>query len=313
LDTDLSKTERAVRVLVADDDPVNRELIVEVCRAEGFEAVGVETGDAALAAARTGDFGLILLDAAMPGMNGLEVCRALKSNPDTATLPIMMVTASLEESVRDRATELGAAAFVTKPFRIFELSQRMRAALRVSSHEGDPPTAPHIRLRRQRVDALSALPSPSTLRTRLQREIEARSRDEKPVVCAILRLENEGQLAAQVGRAATDALLGGAVVELSRELDDRMVRGDVDEVVVVLAEEQLPMLGTIAAQVAGEGRIGAGVSLGVDVCLRWGATIADPNDTDPDRIIAAAHAALEKAQLAGEPGGIERTLSTTIE
>jgi hypothetical protein len=128
-----------------------------------------------------------------------------------------------------------------------------------------------------------------------------------------LRLENEGHLTSLVGRSTTDALLGGAVIELARELDDRIVRGDIDEVVVLLAEEQLPTLATIAAQVAGEGRVGAGVSLAVDVCLRWGATIADPNDSDPDRIIAAAHSALEKAQLAGEPGGIERTLSTTIE
>ena len=90
----------------------------------------------------------------------------------------MIVTASLEDAVRDRATELGAAAFITKPFRIFELTQRMRAALRRRTRsEDDPPTAPHIRLRRKRADALSALPSPSTLRARLQREIEACIRD----------------------------------------------------------------------------------------------------------------------------------------
>src|SRR5258706_11534952 len=105
-----------MRVLVADDDPVNRELIVEVCRSEGFDAVGVETGDLALAAALTREFDLILLDAAMPGMNGLEVCRALKSNLDTATLPDMVITASLEDAVHDRATDVGAAAFVNKPF-----------------------------------------------------------------------------------------------------------------------------------------------------------------------------------------------------
>jgi len=312
LDSEHSKPDRIVRVLVADDDPVNRELIVEVCRSEGFDAVGFETGDSALAGALTKEFDLLLLDAAMPGMNGLEVCRAVKSNPDTAALPIMVITASLEESVRDRATELGAVAFVTKPFRIFELSQRMRAAVRVTSHDGDPPTAPHIRLRRQRADALSGLPSPSTLRARLQREIEICARDRKPVVCAVLRLENEPYLSSTVGRATTDALIGGAVIELAKELDDRVVRGDVDELVVVLAEEQLPMLATIATQVAGEGRLGAGVALGVDVCLRWGATIADPHDTDAERLMAAAHAALDKAQRAGEPGGIERTLSTVV-
>src|SRR5258705_7306408 len=136
----------------------------------------------------------------------------------------------------------------------------MRAAVRTSSHEGEPPTAPHIRLRRQRADALSALPSPSTLRARLQREIEVCIRDQKPVVCAVMRLENEGQLSSVLGRSTTDALLGGAVLEMMRELDDRIVRGDVDEVVVMLAEEQLPMLATIAAQVAGEGRVAAGRS-----------------------------------------------------
>jgi CheY-like chemotaxis protein len=313
LDTDLSRLGRTVRVLVADDDPVNRELIVEVCRSEGFDATGVETGDQALEAAQGGHYDLLLLDAAMPGMNGLQVCRALKANPDTATLPVMIVTASLEDAVRDRATELGAAAFVTKPFRVFELSQRMRAAVRISAREGEPPTAPHIRLRRQRADALSALPSPSTLRARLQREIEICIRDQKPVVCAVMRLENEGQLSSALGRSTTDALLGGAVVELTRELDDRIVRGDVDEVVVVLAEEQLPLLATIAVQVAGEERVAAGVALGIDISLRWGATIADPNESDPDRLLAAARGALEKAQLAGEPGGIERTLSTDID
>jgi CheY-like chemotaxis protein len=301
-----------VRVLVADDDPVNRELIVEVCKSEGFDATGVETGDQAFEAAQSGHYDLLLLDAAMPGMNGLQVCRALKANPETATLPVMIVTASLEDAVRDRATELGAAAFVTKPFRVFELSQRMRAAVRITSREGEPPTAPHIRLRRQRADALSALPSPSTLRPRLQREIEVCMRDHKPVVCAVMRLENEDQLSSVLGRSTTDALLGGAVIELMRELDDGIVRGDVDEVVVVLAEQQLPMLATIAAQVAGEGRVAAGVALGVEISLRWGATIADPSESEPEALLAAARNALEKAQVAGEPGGIERTLSTEL-
>ena len=81
----------------------------------------------------------------------------------------------------------------------------------------------------------------------------------------------------------------------------------------MLREEQLPMLATIAVKVAGEGRVGAGVSLGVEISLRWGATIADPNGSDPELLLAAARAALEKAERAGEPGGIERTQSTPME
>jgi CheY-like chemotaxis protein len=311
-DSDLSKLGRAARVLVADDDPQNRELIEEVCRSEGFEVEGVGSGDRALEAAQRRTFDLLLLDAAMPGMDGLEVCRLLKSDPETAAIPIMIVTASLEDAVRDRATELGAAAFVTKPFRIFELSQRMRATLRRRARgDDDPPTAPHIRMRRQRADALSALPSPSTLRVRLQREIEVCLREHRPIVCAIIRLENEGVLSATVGRSATDALLGSAVLELAGLSDDRLVRGDVDEVVVLIGEHDLPSLASIVAQIPHDGRVGAGISLASDILVRWGAKIADPGETDPDQLIADARSAVEKAQRAGEPGGIDRSPSVS--
>ena len=307
LDSDFLRLGRPARVLVADDDPVNRELIEEICRSEGFEVEGVDTGDRALASAQAGGFDLLLLDVTMPGMGGLEVCRALKGDPRTATIPVMIVSASTEDAVRDRATELGAAAFIAKPFRIFELSQRMRAALRVASREGEPPTAPHIRLRRKRADALSALPSPSALRARLQREIDACIRDKRAVVCAVLCLEDESKLSTAIGRSSTDALLGGAVVELADTIDDGLVRGDIDEIVVLLPESELPALAAVAARAASGGHADAGISLEFEICIRWGAAIVDPRQTDPDLLVAAARSAVEKARHAGEPGGIERT------
>ena len=79
---------------VADDDPQNRQLIEEVCRSDGLDVVGVESGDAVLEAVQGGVFELLLLDAAMPGKDGLEVCRLLKADPGTAPIPIMIVTAS---------------------------------------------------------------------------------------------------------------------------------------------------------------------------------------------------------------------------
>ena len=306
LDSDYVRLGRAARVLVADDDPVNRELIEEVCRSEGFEVEGVDTGDRALASAQAGGFDLLLLDVTMPGMGGLEVCRALKSDPRTALTPVMIVSASTEDAVRDRATELGAAAFIAKPFRIFELSQRMRHALRVTSREGEPPTAPHIRLRRKRADALSALPSPSSLRARLQREIDICAREQRSVVCAVLCLEDEGKLSAALGRSSTDALLGGAVVELSDILQDGLVRGDLDEIVVILPESELPSLAVVASRAAGSGPSDAGMTLDFEICIRWGAAIADPRSTDPDLLVASARGAVEKARAAGEPGGIDR-------
>jgi CheY-like chemotaxis protein len=309
LDSDFVRLGRPARVLVAEDDPVNRELIEEVCRSEGFEVEGVDSGDRALATAQTGAFDLLLLDVTMPGMGGLDVCRVLKGDPRTAAVPVMIVSASTEDAVRDRATELGAA-FIAKPFRIFELSQRMRAALRIASREGEPPTAPHIRLRRKRADALSSLPSPSSLRARLQREIDACLRDRRPVVCAVLCLEEEGKLSASIGRSSTDAVLGGAVLELADILQDGLVRGDVDEIVVVLPESALAELAAVAARAASAAHSDAGVSLDFVICVRWGAAIVDPRDTDADLLVAAARAAVEKARHAGEPGSIERSFES---
>ena len=125
-----------------------------------------------------------------------------------------------------------------------------------------------------------------------------------------MRLENEGHLSRTIGRSSTDALLGGAVLELARTLDDRMVRGDVDEIVVMLSEDQLPTLARVAAEIGVEGRLVLGSPVPSEVSVRWGAKIAEPRETDPDLLLAGARAALERAHAAAEPGAIDRTPKT---
>ena len=219
---------------------------------------------------------------------------------------MIIITASLEDAVRDRAIELGVVSFMTKPFRIFELTQCMRAALRSPSVDEHQST-PHTRLRRKRADALLALPSPSTLRSRLQREIEACIRDQTTIVCAVVRLEEEERLSAQVGRSSTDALLGAAVIALTDLIGEKMVRGDIDEVVAMLPEHHLAALALIATKVGGEDRVNAGIALEHQITLRWGAKIADPRQIDAERLLTEARAAVDKAHRAGEPGSIARS------
>ena len=91
-----------------------------------------------------------------------------------------------------------------------------------------------------------------------------------------------------------------------------MVRGDVDEVVVLLPEDRAAHArGHRRAGRGTRGRVAAGVSLSVSTSrVRWGAKIADPTETDPDQLIGDARAALDKAQRAGEPGSIDRTPSS---
>jgi PleD family two-component response regulator len=307
VESDLSSLGRRVRVLVADDDEQNRKLLEEVCQIEGFDVQGVGDGEQALSLASNTVFDLALLDAAMPAIDGIEVCRRLKSMPATAALPVIIVTASLEDTVRDRAVEVGANAFITKPFRIFDLSQRMRAALRLRKSRSDPPTDPHVVLRRSRADALTALPSPSNMRGDLQRQVEICAAAGVLVACAVIRIENETAITANAGRTATDAILGHIAIEIGSSLGQEpggfVVRSDVDELLVGLREEQLPTMASLVAHVATETTKETGMS----VCLRWGALLASPRKvTDTDELLSGARAAADRARQSGENGAIER-------
>lgn len=117
-------------ILVADDDTSVRELVAFALRRAGFEVIEAANGEQALEIARTGTVGLIILDMAMPGMTGTEVVQALRSRPETATLPVLLVTGSGDEDSVIQGLAAGADDFVPKPVRLDELVARVTAHLR---------------------------------------------------------------------------------------------------------------------------------------------------------------------------------------
>jgi EAL domain-containing protein (putative c-di-GMP-specific phosphodiesterase class I)/DNA-binding response OmpR family regulator len=117
-------------VLVADDDTGVRELVAFALRRAGFEVVEAANGAQALEIARTGTVGLIVLDMAMPGMTGTEVVEALRSRPETATMPVLLMTGSGDEASVIEGLAAGADDFVPKPVRLDELVARVTAHLR---------------------------------------------------------------------------------------------------------------------------------------------------------------------------------------
>ncbi|HEV3479258.1 MAG TPA: response regulator transcription factor [Gaiellaceae bacterium] len=117
----------SARILLADDE---RDLLTTVGYAlerDGLEVETVEDGEAALAAARTGAYDVLVLDVMMPKLSGIDVCRIVRGESD---LPILMLTAKDAEVDRVLGLELGADDYVTKPFSIAELTSRIRALLR---------------------------------------------------------------------------------------------------------------------------------------------------------------------------------------
>jgi two-component system response regulator MtrA len=121
------------RVLIVDDDTALAEMLGIVLRGEGFEPAHVANGAAALGAFRSVRPDIVLLDLMLPGMDGIEVCRAIRAE---SGVPIVMLTARTDTVDVVVGLESGADDYVVKPFKPKELVARMRARLRRSADVG---------------------------------------------------------------------------------------------------------------------------------------------------------------------------------
>jgi DNA-binding response OmpR family regulator len=125
------------RVLLIEDDPDIAEAIAYPLEKAGLVVAHARTGEEGVAAARR-DTDLVLLDLNLPDIDGLEVCRMLRSQTATAHTPIIIVSARSEEVDRVVGLEMGADDYVVKPFSLKELVARCRAALRRAEGLPDP-------------------------------------------------------------------------------------------------------------------------------------------------------------------------------
>lgn len=127
------------RILVVDDDANVLTVVGSGLRLCGCEVAEAEDGHAGLDLARTGDYDLIVLDISLPGLGGFEICRELKSDPKTAPVPVIFLSAEEEPKERVRGLRLGAIDYVVKPFDLSELVERIDIALRVKASRPKPP------------------------------------------------------------------------------------------------------------------------------------------------------------------------------
>jgi DNA-binding response OmpR family regulator len=192
-------------ILVVDDEESIQKLLTYPLEREGYRVVQARDGEEALARFRAETIDLVLLDLALPRLDGLEVCRRLRSE---SSVPIIMLTARDDEIDKVLGLEIGADDYITKPFSLRELRSRIRAAFRRASFASAQPVGEEIEVDGLRID----LP---------RRAVEVNGH---PVQLTYLEFELLRTLAASPGRvfsrqALLDELWGGSAFRDPRTID----------------------------------------------------------------------------------------------
>jgi two-component system cell cycle response regulator len=125
----LEPSERIAQIMVVDDDPDTVSILARHLQREGYDAIEAVSGAECIRLAHERPVDVILLDLMMPGMDGFDVCRALKEHPKTAEIPIIMITARDDLDARAEGMRLGVSDFLAKPVFRRQLANRIRAQL----------------------------------------------------------------------------------------------------------------------------------------------------------------------------------------
>ena len=125
-----------MNVLVVDDEPMVREVVIRYLERDGFAAIAASTGDEALRKFEQSSPDLVVLDLMLPGVSGLDILQRIRATSDT---PVILLTARAEEADRILGLELGADDYVVKPFSPRELSARVKSVLRRSTNTPETP------------------------------------------------------------------------------------------------------------------------------------------------------------------------------
>ena len=125
-------------IFAVEDEVHIQQLVKYNLEANGYKVLSFGSGESLLEEVKSSVPDLFILDLMLPGMDGLEVCRQLRANQRTASIPVIMLTAKSEEFDKVLGLELGADDYLTKPFSVRELVARVKAMLRRISHTAPP-------------------------------------------------------------------------------------------------------------------------------------------------------------------------------
>lgn len=223
---------RKARILVVDDKLTNLESLTDVLEDEGYRVQGADCGKAALEAVRSTPPDLILLDIMMPGMDGLEVSRTLKNDPDFKDIPIIFLTARDQTDDVVRGFENGAADYIIKPVNVSELLARVKTHLTLRSQTKELQTLAEM-------DGLTHVANRRRFDDFLNRESRRTRRESKPLSLLMIDIDFFKEFNDNYGHLAGDDVLKQAAIAIKSCIHrpgDLVARYGGEEFAVILGE-----------------------------------------------------------------------------
>lgn len=227
-------------VLIAEGDPFNLRLLEELCEEAGFEVVTAGDGSTALTVIARQRPALVVLDTELRTDDGADVLEVLTSDGSLARIPVLLTTDAGDEDAKKRGVELGAADFVTRPYRVFEVEQRIRNLLRLAAAEraAESTRATLVTSPDDATDPLTRAGGAGQLRISLEYEATRAIRYGHPLTCLVLRVTNFAEIVARSGDEMGQGLLVQLVANVRAAIRgiDHLFRSDTDELTILLPE-----------------------------------------------------------------------------
>ena len=221
-------------VLVIEDHPDQRELLMIVLQKEGYRVIAAANGVEALEKLEKEPVQIVLSDIMMPKMNGFELINKIRSNPAFKNIYLILITARIQEGDRVRGLDLGADDYITKPFSFSELLARVRVGSRVVQYQQ------HLEYQTL-IDALTGLFNRRAFEKKIEEEFERAKRYHHPLSLLIADIDNFKTINDTYGHHAGDQVLKG----IAEALRDKSRRSDFasryggEEFVLILPETDL--------------------------------------------------------------------------
>jgi diguanylate cyclase len=218
-------------ILIVEDDPAIRQNLQRLLRLEGFITEVAENGLEALEKLADQLPDLVLSDVSMPGMDGHQLLAALRSQPRTADLPFILLTAMADRASIRQGMNTGADDYITKPFQREEVLEAIRVRLERAARQQAVKSGLEDEARRLRhLDTVTGLPNRASMLERLPQALQAMEQAQSRLALIVIGLEGFSRINDSLGRVAGDHALQTVAARLQTEIDNAIVASRFDGV-----------------------------------------------------------------------------------